>query len=82
MYDEKLEPNYDEKVDRELYEETEQKLREANNKILGLEDDLEEIKADLKAVIETFIEFGCKYEFNEAYPKMYEFLKDRGLIWN
>ena len=80
VYDEQLEPSYDEKVDWELYEETKRKLQEVENENLGLKDDLEETKDDLKAVIETFIEFGYKYEFNEAYPKMYEFLKGRGLI--
>lgn len=80
MYEEELEPNYDEKVDREIYEDTMKELEEAENKILGLTDDLEETQADLKAVIETFVEYGNKYGFNDAYPKMYEFLKMRGLV--
>lgn len=76
---EEVEPNYDEKVDREIYEDTMKELEKAENKILGLTDDLEETQADLRAVIETIIEYGNKYSFDEAYPKIYEFLKARGL---
>lgn len=77
---EEVEPNYDEKVDREIYEDTMKELEEAENKILGLTDDLEETQENLKAVIETIIEYGNKYSFDEAYPKLIEYLKGEKLI--
>lgn len=79
-YEERLEPIYPEKVDIELYEESQEELEELKQENSDLKDDLEETKNDLTAVVETIIEFGNKYDFNEAYPKLIEFLKGRNLI--
>ncbi len=77
---EETEPGYNEKVDRELYEESQEELEEAKRKIYDLEDDLEEAREDLKSLVDTIIEFGNKYDFSEAYPKLIEFLKGKKLI--
>lgn len=79
LYEEELEPTYNETVSREQYDELMEELKESEKRILGLTDDLEETQENLKAVIETIIEYGNKYSFDEAYPKIYEFLKARGL---
>lgn len=70
---EEINPPFNETVSYERYEEIKEELEEYKHKNYDLKDDLE-------AVVETIIEFGNKYSFNEAYPKLIEFLKGRNLI--
>lgn len=86
MYEE-LEPSYNEKVPREQYDELKEEFEEEHKKVLGLQDDLDEANNKIKeletlktSIIETILEYGNKYEFIEAYPKLIEFLKGRNLI--
>lgn len=86
MYEE-LEPNYDEKVPREHYDELKEEFEEEHKKVLGLQDDLDDANNRIKEletlktlIIETILEYGNKYEFIEAYPKLIEYLKGEKLI--
>lgn len=86
MYEE-LEPSYNEKVPREQYDELKEEFEEEHKKVLGLQDDLDDANNRIKeletlktSIIETILEYGNKYEFIEAYPKLIEFLKGRNLI--
>lgn len=80
IYDEVLEPTYNETVSREQYDELLEELKESEKRILGLTDDLGETQENLKSVIETIIEYGNRYSFDEAYPKLIEYLKGEKLI--
>ena len=75
MYDEKLEPTYNETVSIESYYEVQAELEKEHNMRIDAETKLEEL-------ISTILEYGNKYEFTEAYPKLIEYLKGENLIWN
>lgn len=86
MYEE-LELSYNETVPREQYDELKEELEEEHKKVLELQDDLDEANSKITeleklktSIIETILEYGNKYEFIEAYPKLIEFLKGRNLI--
>lgn len=73
MFDEKLEPNYNEKVDREIYEEVKEEQEDEYKKRIDVETQLEDL-------VTTIIEYGNKYDFTEAYPKLIEYMKEVKLI--
>lgn len=73
MFDERLEPNYNEKVDREIYEEVKEEQEDEYKKRIDAETKLDDLVA-------TIMEFGNKYDFTEAYPKLIEYMKEVKLI--
>lgn len=73
MFDERLEPNYNEKVDREIYEEVKEEQEEDYKKRIDAETQRDDLVA-------TILEYGNKYDFAEAYAKIIEYLKGEKLI--
>lgn len=73
MFDERLEPTYNEKVDREIYEEVKEEQEEDYKKRIDAETQRDDLVA-------TILEYGNKYDFEEAYPKLIEYLKGEKLI--
>lgn len=73
VYDERLEPTYSEKVSYDSYEELKQEKADEVIKRIHVETQLEDLVA-------TILEFGNKYEFIEAYPKLIEYMKEMKYI--
>lgn len=72
-YEENLEPIYNGTVSYESYEEVKEEQEEEYKKRIDAETQRDDLVA-------TILEYGNKYEFVEAYPKLIEYLKGEKLI--
>ena len=73
MFDERIEPTYNETVSYESYEEVKAEQEEEYKKRIDAETQRDDL-------VSTILEYGNKYDFAEAYPKLIEYLKGEKLI--
>ena len=73
-YYEETEPRVQDKVDVEKYEELKEELEK--EQMLRIDTD-----ERLNNLVETIKEFGNKYDFETAFEKTIEYMKEMKFVW-